>query len=96
LTIEESGPVQITSGSEYLGAVDPDSPVPFTLSVDVPSSAGLGEYDLKAKITYLDNRNNLQERYVEISIKIIEPVVQQTTTNDEGIWGWIKALLGWK
>jgi len=96
LNIEDSGPILITSGSEYLGAVDPDSPVPFTISANVPSSTGLGVYRLQTKITYLDNRNNFQERFIEIPVKIVEATIQQTTSSDGGIWGWIKALLGWK
>lgn len=95
LNIEDSGPVQITSGSEYLGAVDPDSPVPFTISVDVPTSTSLGEYKFKTKITYFDNNNNFKDRYIEIPIKIIEATTTQTTTNDGGFWGWIRSLLGW-
>jgi hypothetical protein len=94
--IVEEGPVAIVTGStEYMGAVDPDSPVPFSIKFAVKNGTAIGSYDLKLKVTYMDNRNLPQEKMLNVPLSAINALPNTpTTSNDGGIWGWIKRLFG--
>jgi hypothetical protein len=97
VSVVGSGAFESTVGSnEYVGAIDPDSPVPFTVKVKVSSSAVLGDDVIHAKVSYLDHRNVFREKILDLHVSIIEPVVQDNTANDTGIWGWIRSILGIK
>jgi hypothetical protein len=90
------GPVnQVAGSTEYIGAIDPDSPVPFTLKYAVSNSSTTGDYSLKLRITYLDSRNNQQNVTLSIPLTVTNPsTVIPTTSNDGGIWGWLRRLFG--
>ncbi len=96
ISVVPEEPIEKVTGSiEYIGAVDPDSPVPFTLLFKIKDNATIGEYDLHLKISYLDSRNVVQNRTISVPIQIVNPVVTTTATdNDGGVWGWLKRLFG--
>jgi hypothetical protein len=96
ISIVPEEPVEkVTGSTEYIGAVDPDSPVPFTLLFKVRDNATVGSYDLKLKISYLDSRNVVQNRTISVPLQVVNPVVTtSTTTNDGGVWGWLRRLFG--
>jgi len=96
ISVVPEGPVEkVTGSTEYIGAVDPDSPVPFTLLFKVRDNATVGSYDLKLKISYLDSRNIVQNRTISVPLQVVNPVVTtSTTTNDGGVWGWLRRLFG--
>ena len=85
---------RVTGSTEYIGAIDPDSPVPFSLKFGVDEDTQLGDHNLKIRVSYTDNRNQPKSQDIETRITVIEPVVINTTTSDSGIWGWIRQLLG--
>ena len=80
--------------SEYLGAIDPDSPVPFTLLVEVSPNATLGENIVHTKVSYLDQRNVFREKPLDLTVEIVKPSVQAVTSNDGGFWGWLRSIFG--
>ena len=90
------GPVkQITGSTEYIGAIDPDSPVPFSLKYVVSNNSTTGNYSLKLRITYLDSRNTQQNATINLPLTVTNPsTVIPTTTNDGGILGWLRRLFG--
>ncbi len=90
------GPVkQIAGSTEYIGAIDPDSPVPFTLKYVVSNSSSTGDYSLKLRITYLDSRNTQQNATISVPLTVTSPsTVIQTPSSDGGIWGWLRRLFG--
>jgi hypothetical protein len=86
---------QIAGGTEYIGAIDPDSPVPFTLKYAVSNSSSAGDYSLKLRITYLDSRNIQQNATISIPLTVTNPsTIIQTPSNNGGIWGWLRRLFG--
>ena len=86
---------QIAGSTEYIGAIDPDSPVPFTLKYAVSNSSTTGDYHLKLRITYLDSRNNQQNATLSVPLTVTDPsAVITTPSSDGGIWGWLKRLFG--
>ena len=93
--VVEEGPVFRVAGStEYMGAVDPDSPVPFSIKFGVKNSTTIGTYNLKLKVTYLDNRNLPQEKSLNVPLSVMKAVPSITASNDGGIWGWLRRLFG--
>ena len=64
-----------TYGSEeYIGAVDPDSPIPFDLNLNVADDADPGEKTLRLKITYTDDLNQEHETDIELPVTVEEPL----------------------
>jgi hypothetical protein len=90
-----TAPVQnVTGSSEYMGAIDPDSPSPFTLKFKIGNDTATGDYKLNLKITYLNTRNVEETKTISIPLQVVNATQVTNVTNDEGIWGWIKRLFG--
>ena len=84
------------SGSyEYIGAVDPDSPIPFDLRIDVKDTTGEGEYTIKMKVLYTDDLNQEYETMLEIPVNVIIDTNDDAQANTGGFWGWLRSLFGW-
>jgi hypothetical protein len=96
IEVVAEGPVEKVAGSsEYMGAIDPDSPVPFTLKFKVNNDTTTGDYTLKLKITYLNSRNVEETKTISVPLQVVNATANiPTTTNDGGVWGWIKRLFG--
>ena len=88
---------QIVGSSQYIGAMDPDSPVIFTLKYAVSNSASPGNYSLKLRITYYDSRNIQQNATISVPLNVTNSsTAAQTSPNSGGFWGWLKSLLGFQ
>ncbi len=93
--LPESPVNQVAGSTEYIGAIDPDSPVPFTLKFAVSNSSSTGDYSLKLRITYLNSRNIQQNSTISVPLSVTDPtMIVKTPSSDGGIWGWIKRLFG--
>ena len=86
----------VSGSSEYIGAVDPDSPIPFDLNFVVDEDTEPGEYTLNLKVTYKDDLNQDNEETVELSVYVGEPSSEPQSTQGStgGFWGWLRRLLG--
>jgi len=86
-----------TSGSvEYIGAVDPDSPIPFDLNFEVPNGAEIGDHTLTLRVTYTDDLNQEHETYIEIPVTITEASsdVEKSQGLIGSFWLWLRRLFG--
>ena len=89
--------IQVTGSSEYLGAIDPDSPVPFTLNFGVKPGTALGEYTLPIKIEYMNHRNQIKESIINVPVTVVKAEsATQAPSGDTGFWGWLRQILGLK
>ncbi len=86
----------VLGSSEYIGAVDPDSPIPFDLNFAVDEETEPGEYTLNLKVTYKDDLNQDNEDTVELSVHVGEPSPEPLSSQGSsgGFWGWLRRLLG--
>lgn len=86
----------VSGSSEYIGAVDPDSPIPFDLNFVVDEDTEPGEYTLNLKVTYKDDLNQDNEETVELSVYVGEPSSEPQSTQGStgGFWGWLRRLMG--
>ena len=94
--IEDSIIEHVKDSEEYIGAVDPDSPIPFDLSFKIASDAELGEHTIKFRIIYTDDLNQEHVTILELDIDVIEPSSNTTQTQGStgGFWVWLRRLFG--
>jgi hypothetical protein len=86
---------ELSGGEEYIGAVDPDSPIPFDLNVYVEESATLGEHVMKLRVSYTDHLNQRHEDDLQLTLNIVEPTqVLESQTGLRGFWIWLRRLFG--
>ncbi|MFX1517380.1 MAG: COG1361 S-layer family protein [Promethearchaeota archaeon] len=72
--------VETTSSKSYLGELEPDSPLPFSLTGIINSSAIPGNYHIECVIYYFDNLYNVHQIVLPFSI-LIEKHSQSISTN---------------
>ena len=85
---------RVGGSEEYIGAVDPDSPIPFDVYYRVDDDAPEGEHELKINVKYRDHLNREHEEEIGLSVDIGEPVDDEPQPQQGGFWVWIRRLLG--
>jgi hypothetical protein len=85
---------RITGSDEYIGAVDPDSPIPFDLQFKVGDEVPSGVYDLGLEVSYRDhlNREHVDQLGIEIEIGDVIPDIPEPQRR--GFWFWLRRLFG--
>ncbi len=86
-----------TSGSlEYIGAVDPDSPIPFDLDFEVAEDADEGGHTLTLRVRYTDDLNQEHEETLEVDLDVETPSDSsaRSQASGGGFWTWLRRLLG--
>jgi hypothetical protein len=66
--------------SQYLGDLEENSPLPFSIPIDV-GSAGAGTYPVSLKITYKDNLRQLHTLDINSQVKFAP---EQPSTESQG------------
>jgi len=97
IDIVEAGPFRGTLGSyEYIGPVDPDSPVPFDLQFAVGADAEPGSYTLMLNVTYFDDLNQVRVRTIEIPVYVVDSQLEVEVRRSPwgGFWLWLRRLFG--
>ena len=86
----------VRDSEEYIGAVDPDSPIPFDLIFKASDDAELGEYTITLRITYTDDLNKEHEANLELRAEVTEPTAELNALQGStgGFWVWLRRLLG--
>ncbi len=93
--IQDSGVVDRTPGSEeYIGAVDPDSPIPFNLVFQVEEDAPEGEHGLTLQVVYRDHLNREHVEELEVGFKVGSVTQVEEPQPRGGLWDWVRRLLG--
>lgn len=87
----------VTTGSEeYIGAVDPDSPIPFEVILTVAEGTETGEHTLTLRVVYTDDLNEEHVETVELTVDVVEVSFEadMQTGSTGGFWAWLRRLLG--
>ena len=93
--IEDSVFKRTIDSEEYIGAVDPDSPIPFDLMFEVDGGTKTGEYTLNLKVTYTNDLYKEHEEILKLTMKLRESSeIANQTASTGGFWAWIRRLLG--
>ena len=84
-----------SASSSYIGAIDPDSPIPIDLEVKVSSNASIGTHIVKLNVTYYDSFNKVQEEKVEMPVTVVQATASPPQNNAiENFWIWLRRLFG--
>jgi len=86
---------EATLGSrEYIGAVDPDSPIPFDVNIAIREDTLPGDYDLNLGLKYTDDSNQEHVASISMPVRVRESTDEVTISGGGGFWGWLRNLLG--
>jgi hypothetical protein len=86
---------RVAGSTEYIGAVDPDSPIPFDINLKVAEDAEEGDHPLTLSIDYRDHLNREHEEQLEFTLSVGGDASQPgQDTEASGFWVWIRRLLG--
>jgi len=96
IELVEDGVFKRTQGSEeYIGAVDPDSPIPFDLNYKVSEDAEEGDHKMRINIQYRDHLNEEHEDSVDMTVTIGEESPNSGhQASGNPIWNWIRRIFG--
>jgi len=84
--------VWVSESYEYIGRVDPDSPVPFDVQFMVDSNATSGSYTLQMKVSYWDEYNQERQAIRELPVTIKERV-QKKEEVSLSFWDIIRIVI---
>ncbi|MHA2305252.1 MAG: COG1361 S-layer family protein [Candidatus Hodarchaeales archaeon] len=71
ILIEEGVLVETSNSKSYLGELEPDSPLPFSVSANINNSAEAGEYQISCIIFYQDDLFSTYRISVNFTINIV-------------------------
>ncbi|MHA1969675.1 MAG: hypothetical protein ACW964_17990 [Candidatus Hodarchaeales archaeon] len=71
ILIEEGVLVETSNSKSYLGELEPDSPLPFSVSANINNSAEAGEYQIGCIIFYQDDLFSTYKISVNFTINIV-------------------------
>lgn len=92
--IEDDVIKRVSGSDEYIGAVDPDSPIPFDLNYRVDSNASEGDHELKLSTKYRDHLNREHVEEIKLDIEIGKTADNTPQPQQGGFWVWIRRFLG--
>jgi hypothetical protein len=86
---------RISGSEEYIGAVDPDSPIPFDVWFRVAGGTDIGDYVLKLRVYYTDDLYQEHEETIDVSLTVTEATENESqSASAGGFWVWLRRLLG--
>jgi len=86
---------RVAGSTEYIGAVDPDSPIPFDINYRVAEDAEEGDHELSLSIKYRDHLNREHEEQLGSTMSVGGDAQKPgQDAAPSGLWVWIRRLLG--
>jgi hypothetical protein len=85
---------RVAGSTEYIGAVDPDSPIPFDVNYKVAEDVEEGDYEMTLNIEYRDHLNREHEDQLGFTIGIDGETNLDQDVRPSGFWVWIRRFLG--
>jgi len=80
---------------EYIGPVDPDSPVPFDIQFSAADGVDPGVHPLLLNVTYFDHLNKVRGYTIELSVTVMEAQNEAEAQRPQsGFWLWLRRLFG--
>jgi hypothetical protein len=91
---EDSVFKRVSGSTEYIGAVDPDSPIPFNIKFKVDDNATVGQHPMNFTVSYRDHLNKEHQVQLGFDANVNSASNQIPQSQGNGIWFWIRRLLG--
>jgi len=84
--------ISTSESYEYIGRIDPDSPVPFDIQFMVDPNATAGSYTLQMRVSYWDEYNQERQAIRELPV-IIKESVQKEEEVSLTFWDTIRIII---
>ncbi len=75
--------VSTSASKSYLGEIEPDSPLPFSLSAKINSSTTAGDYQISCMICYQDEFFSVYTIIIDFEVTVL--TLTKTTTGNSGL-----------
>jgi hypothetical protein len=86
---------RVSGSTEYIGAVDPDSPIPFNIKYKVADDAPLGSHTMSVRVNYRDHLNREHHEDVGLDVTVVGAQSGGTETpQTSSLWMWVRRFLG--
>jgi hypothetical protein len=85
---------RVSGSDEYIGAVDPDSPIPFDVKYRVNEGTQTGDHELTLSVKYRDHLNREHEEQIGLQITVGKATDDNPQPQQTGFWVWIRRLFG--
>ena len=85
---------RVSGSDEYIGAVDPDSPIPFDIKYKVNEGTQTGDHELTLSVKYRDHLNREDEEKIGLQITVGQATDDNSQPQQTGFWVWIRRLFG--
>ncbi|HEX9914922.1 MAG TPA: hypothetical protein VGB32_08385 [Candidatus Bathyarchaeia archaeon] len=86
---------RVAGSTEYIGAVDPDSPIPFDIKYAVADDAPEGSHTMSVRVNYRDHLNREHHEDVGLDVTVAGAQGGGTETPETpSFWMWVRRLLG--
>jgi hypothetical protein len=93
--LEDANFNRTTRSWEYLGAIDPDSPTPFSLEFEVEGGTLPGGHTMSLNVTYTDDLNQKHDKVLGLPVTVVESTAQKPSQGTTGgFWVWLRRLFG--
>jgi hypothetical protein len=93
--LEDANFNRTTKSWEYLGAIDPDSPTPFSLEFEVDGGTLPGGHTMSLNVTYTDDLNQKHDKVLGLPVTVVESTAQKPSQGTTGgFWVWLRRLFG--
>lgn len=84
--------VPVSLSPQYLGDLQDNSPLPFSIPLALDNSSGRGIYPVALKITYSDDLKNLHSVLLNGTVRF-NPHIQTSSSNNSGFYGILISII---
>ena len=93
--IENTAFMKVSGNEEYIGAVDPDSPIPLDIEFGVMAGTSLDVYNLTLNVKYTDDLNQEHGEQIDVPVTVREAQSRvKSSGSGGGFWVWLRCILG--
>jgi len=93
--VEDAVFERVSGSTEYIGAVDPDSPIPFNIKYAVADDAPEGSHTMSVRVNYRDYLNREHQEDVALDVTVAGTQSGGTDTPEtSSLWLWVRRLFG--
>jgi hypothetical protein len=85
---------RVSGSTEYIGAVDPDSPIPFSIKYKVDGNATIGLHPMGFTVSYRDHLNKEHNVQLGFNANVNSSTNIVPQNQGSGLWFWIRRILG--
>jgi hypothetical protein len=84
---------RVPGSEEYIGAIDPDSPIPFDIRYKINEETEPGLHTMNLLVRYRDHLNRAHETTLDLDLELsLDNDQDNNQENKGGFWQWLRNL----